>query len=353
MTTDAIKLGLYGCGNRTRALLDAAEGEENYEVAACYDIVKAAAEDLCSKYGGKVCETSADLVACEEVDAFLISLDPFAHPKAFYETLEAGKPIFIEKPIAMEADEAYKMMMAAEEKGVNVQVGFMRRYNPGVQAALEYIKENDPGEIFSVNGRWFHAGETELINMLNNSPDNFRLKVSQIPFHCCHMLDVMRLLGGEQKNVYSRGLKVVNRIYPSPDEVISTIEFDNGTMGLFHYCSFAYSGAIDYVVHTENYTLEIWARKLVVSSRPKHKHLRDDGSKDCRPLYHKNIGPDIFEFKTSTEDFQIMTSFLKCVRSGEKMTPTLENAWKVTDLAEGIENSYKQDKKLDFPVSGK
>lgn len=348
METDVIKLGLYGCGNRTKALLDAVPADGNYEITAAYDIAKEATQNLCRQYGGKICADSSELVNSPDIDAFIISLDPFSHPAAFYQTLDAGKPIFIEKPVAMEAEEAFNMMKAAERKNVNVKTGFMRRYNPGVQAALKYLEENDPGNIFSITSRWFHAGETEMINMLNNSPDNFRLKVSQIPFHCCHALDVMRLLAGEARNVYSRGLKVVERVYPSPDEVVSTIEFENGIIGLFHYSSMAYSGTIDYLVHTENYTLEIWSRKLVVHSRPSTECLLNDDSKDCRNTYHKNIGHDEYSFDSSSEDTQIMSSFLEGVRKGEKMIPSLEDAWKVANMAEAIENSYKNNEKIEL-----
>jgi len=55
-----VRLGLYGYGNRTRALLDSLYGEDEYQVVAAYDI-------------------------CNEADVFLISLDPFAHYDAFNE----------------------------------------------------------------------------------------------------------------------------------------------------------------------------------------------------------------------------------------------------------------------------
>lgn len=359
MESETIKLGLYGCGNRTKALLNAAKGEENFEVSFAYDIRKDATDQLCKEFGGIACSSSAELVEAKDIDAFIISLDPFSHPKAFFETIEAGKPVFIEKPIAMEAQRAYEMMVAAKEKNINVQVGFMRRFNPGVQAAFKYLRENDPGKILSVTCHWFHAGETEMINMLKNCPDNFRMKVSQIPFHCCHALDVMILLGGNIKNVTSRGLKVIDRPYPSPDEVISSLEFENGAVGLFQYSSMAYMGGIDYLVHTENYTLAITTNKLTVCARPKYKYQRENfstktgGFNDCRGSYHKYTQPVEYNFPVSSEDPQIMLSFLDCVRYGKAMIPTLEEAWRVADFAETIENSFKENKTINLPATGK
>lgn len=346
-----VKLGLYGCGNRTRALLRAVEGEGYYEVARAYDVRKKAAGELCGKYGGRVCESSAELVKAADVEAFIISLDPRAHPAAFYEAAEAGKPVFIEKPVALDAGEAYRMMKAAEEKKIPVQVGFMRRYNPGVQAAVKYMREKDPGKIFSIACRWFHPGETEMINMLNNSPDNFRLKVSQIPFHCCHALDVMMVLCGRVDNVYSRGIKAVKRQYPSPDEVVSSLEFKSGVIGLFHYSSMAYRQGIDYLLHAENYTLEITSNRLAAWTRPEHKSQREDGSPDCRKTYRRNTGPEEHIFGASSEDIQIMTSFLEGVRKGKKLSPSLLEGWLTADLAEAVETSFREDRMIGLPLT--
>ena len=347
-----VKLGLYGCGNRTRALLDSLFLDEEYDVVAAHDIRGESTEAACRKYGGKACATSEELVAHPDVEAFMISLDPFAHPAAFHETLEAGKPIFVEKPIAMSARDAYDMMVAAESRNIPAQVGFMRRYRPKHVAARAYMAENDPGTLFSVNCRWFHAGETEMINMLTNHPDNFRLKVSQIPFHCCHALDVMMLYGGAVKSVSAVGRKVIERPYPSPDEVIATLEFENGCMGSFHYCSVSYAGCIAYRVHTGNYALSFEAgNSLTISHRPPLRSLREDGSGDCRPLYHGCIAPETRQFSVKTVDHLIMLDFLNSVRTGAPMSAPIRAGYRVAELAEAIERSWQEKQTVQLPLT--
>ena len=353
MKKKKVKLGLYGCGNRTRALLDSLFLDEEYEVVALYDVRKESAGSAFAKYGGKVCTTSGELVKHPEVEAFIISLDPFAHPAAFYQALEAGKPIYIEKPIAMTAEEAWKMTKKAEEKNIPVNVGLMRRHEPKHVAARKFLSENEPGTIFSVNCRWFHAGETEMINLLNKYPDNFRLKVSQIPFHCCHALDVMLLYGGAVKSVSAQGMKVANRQYPSPDEVIASLEFANGTIGSFHYSSVAYRGEMSYVIHAENYTLSFdnCEQVLEISHRPKLRSQREDASGDCRDTYFKNVGPDTHKFGVSGfPDHQVMLDFLDSVRTGTPMKVPILDGYKVAELAEAIEWSWKEKRKISLPL---
>jgi len=362
-----VKLGLYGCGNRTQALLNTLYGEDEYQVVALFDLRRESMQTVAEKYGGKPCQTAEELVACREADAFLISLDPLAHPDAFDLTVEAGKPIFIEKPIALSAERAYRMMRNAQAKNVPVHVGLMRRYGPEQIAARRYIADNPPGRLFGISCNWFHPGETEMINCLGKCPDNFRLKMSQIPFHCCHALDVMRTYAGEVKAVDARGIKWVERRYPSPDKVIALLEYTNGSVGSFHYSSMSYKSETRYIIHYENYTLsfenglEIWHRPPHRSQREGDLLYRKTTDKntaffkknmmlDCRPTYHPNIGPDQYKFAVRQQDVLIMTDFLTAVREGSPMKVTIEDGYKVAELAEAIETSWKSAKVITLPL---
>jgi len=351
MKNDRVALGLYGCGNRTRALLDSLQGEDRYEVVAAYDIREESLQEVCAKYGGTACASPDELVACPAVDAFLISLDPLVHPEAFFRTVEAGKPIFIEKPIALSAEVAHRMMIAAQEKRVPVQVGFMRRFLPAHVAARQFIAEHDVGRLFSVVCSWHHPGETEMINCLNNCPDNFRLKVSQIPFHCCHALDVIRLYGGDVKAVEAKGIKVIQRQYPSPDEVIATLEFEGGAIGYFHYSSMAYRSMLTYLIHTENYSFD-FSNWLEIWRRPATPGERGESLKDCRDAYHQNMGPERREFPNAGNvNATIMRDFLDTARDGAPVKATIEDAYKVAELAEAIERSWQEGKRIELPLA--
>ncbi len=358
-----VRLGLYGCGNRTRQLLDSVYGEGLYEVAASFDINAQKVKDVTERYGGKGCSSAEELIKTKGIDAFIISLDPFAHPDAFDKTIEAGKPIFIEKPIAMSAERAYRMLEKAREKNVPVQVGLMRRYLPEQRAARQFVRENPPGRLLGVNCTWLHAGETEMLNCLYNAPDNFRLKVSQIPFHCCHALDVMRTYAGEVRRVEAMGIKWIERQYPSPDKVIALFEFENGSIGSFHYSSMSYRHEISYIVHYENYTLsfdnglEIWRRPATRYQREGEMMLRGEKTGtsawvDCYSTYHRNVGPERRTFMTGgLPDHLVMMDFLASVRDGTPMKVTIEDGYKVAELAEAIEMSYVHKKAITLPMS--
>ena len=55
MIDSPVKLGLYGCGNRTRALLDAVRLDNVCQVVAAYDLASAAVDAVTQEYGGTAC----------------------------------------------------------------------------------------------------------------------------------------------------------------------------------------------------------------------------------------------------------------------------------------------------------
>ena len=362
MDNKTVKLGLYGCGNRTREILNSVYGEGLYEVAAAFDLNGQKVKEVTERYGGKGCSSADELIRTKGIDAFIISLDPFAHPDAFDLTIEAGKPIFIEKPIAMSAERAWRMVEKAREKNVPVHVGLLRRYESQHVAARRFLKENPPGKFFGVSCDWFHAGETEMLNCLYNDPGNFRLKVSQIPFHCCHALDVMLTYAGEVRQVEAMGMKWIERQYPSPDKVIALFEFANGGVGSFHYSSMSYKGALEYIVHCENYTLttggglEVWRRPVTRYQREGEmlfgKKTGPGAWVDCRDNYHANVGPEKHVFLPGTLPSHVaMNDFIESVRNKTPMKVPIEDGYRVAELADAIEMSWTQRKPIRLPLT--
>ena len=345
-----IRLGLYGTGNRTKSLLDSLCNDDFYKVHGAYDLNQDSAEALASKYGGTVCRTPEELVSLEGVDAFLISLSPFAHAEALRRTIPAGKPVFVEKPVSFSASEVAELAALAEQRRVPVQVGFMRRYLPESIAALAYLRENDPGRIFCVDCNWFHHGDTEMNFCLYQQPGNFRLQVSQIPFHCCHMLDLLLLMGGPVRRVSSQRIKVTERPYPSPDDLIANIEFANGANGRFHYSSMVYYTEMSYRFHAENYSIKMNAgmNQLEFFRRPRFRTSQLGSAPAQRKDFHSFnesyesfCRPQIVNFSQSLNvaNENIMYDFVRMVRDGVPPAADLRTAVRVQGLAEAIEES--------------
>ena len=360
--SEGFRLGLLGCGNRTRALLNALRWDGFYRVEAAYDLNPEAVKSLTEFYGGTPCATLTELKEAKNVDAFLISLSPLAHADALREMIPLGKPVFVEKPVAFTGKETRELKDLADRYHVPVQVGFMRRYLPLSLEMLSYINNNPTGRIFSTDCEWVHHGAVAMHYNAYHRPDNFRTKVSQIPFHCCHMLDVMLLMNGPVKSVTSHYRKEINLSYPSPDDVLSTLEFSNGSFGRFHYSSVVYYNNANYRFNCENYSiildlletgLKIYRkprfRTSEVGPDPEHTDEKFESFYEsmCKP---KVIHDNIDHLLIANEN--IMYDFVKMVRDGVPPKADLAAAVRVQGLAEAVEMSGKRKRTILLDEDG-
>jgi predicted dehydrogenase len=78
-----------------------------------------------------------DLVA-EDLDAVLV-LTPGSHAPVAVTAAEAGRHVFVEKPMCLGVDEGRPMLAAAEKSGVVLMVGYMKRYDPAYEALADWL----------------------------------------------------------------------------------------------------------------------------------------------------------------------------------------------------------------------
>jgi len=96
-----------------------------------------------------------DMLACKEVETVVITTPDKFHANAISAIARAGKNIFCEKPIALTMADAEAAVAEVTKAGVRMQIGFMRRYDPGYAAAMKRIEAGEIGEpvIFKSVGR--------------------------------------------------------------------------------------------------------------------------------------------------------------------------------------------------------
>ena len=96
-----------------------------------------------------------DMLAHKGVDCVVIAAPDKFHAQSIRAAAAAGKDIFSEKPLALKVADAHAALKAVDAAGVRLQIGFMRRYDPGYAAAMNRIAAGEIGEpvIFKSLGR--------------------------------------------------------------------------------------------------------------------------------------------------------------------------------------------------------
>ncbi|HEX8206927.1 MAG TPA: Gfo/Idh/MocA family oxidoreductase, partial [Solirubrobacteraceae bacterium] len=139
MTTDALRIGFAGCGRAAAELhLPALRGRAGFTVVALADPDGERAREVAERFG--VPRTYADteaLAADDAVELVAVCSPPRTHAAAALAALEAGKDVFVEKPLALDLAEADALIAAAE--GRFAAVGFNLRLHRQVMAAREAL----------------------------------------------------------------------------------------------------------------------------------------------------------------------------------------------------------------------
>ena len=141
-----------------------------------------------------------ELLADSSIQAVYIPLPNNEHMPWTIKALQAGKHVLVEKPFALNSNEAQEMVGESLEKGLVLMEGFNYRYHSRIQKALETIKKDELGKV-----RFVHCS----FSFPMDNPDDFRLVPSlgggALYDLGCYCVDFQRLaVGREPESVQAR-----------------------------------------------------------------------------------------------------------------------------------------------------
>ena len=178
--------------------------------------------------------TAQALASCPEVDAVFIASANSAHHDEVIAAARAGKHILVEKPIAMNAPEADRMVAECERNHVKLMVGQVIRFSPLVNHVRELVKSGVLGKIVSARADYFYDARLSRRAWLLNRPVAGGGPIFDVGVHC---LDTLRFVLDD--NVQS----VQSMLTPPPTtsaterSAIINLQFSKGTLGSIA-CSF-------------------------------------------------------------------------------------------------------------------
>lgn len=157
---DRLRVGVVGFSERAvdallPAFLELAPGM-NCELVAVSDIWSLRREEgvgWIKEHTGRApaaARNNDELYARKDVDAVIISTADFQHAPHAIEAMEAGRDIYVEKPLANRMSDARRFLATAEKQNRVVQVGTQRRSSPLGNRLREYVQSGQFGEIDAV-----------------------------------------------------------------------------------------------------------------------------------------------------------------------------------------------------------
>lgn len=125
----------------------------NTELIAVCDINREKVQPLAEKFGVHGYSDSSELLKRKDVEAVTISVWSTNLAPEALKALKAGKHVLVEKPMASTVQQARKIANLAKRKKRCLMVGFIERFNPGVQRIKEAIDKGEVGTIVSATAR--------------------------------------------------------------------------------------------------------------------------------------------------------------------------------------------------------
>jgi predicted dehydrogenase len=167
---DRVKLGFIALGNRGDQVLDAFLAHQDCEVTAICDIYQPYLDFAAKKIGTtpKQFKDYRKVLELKEVDAVVINTPDHWHALQTIHTCQAGKDVYVEKPLSLCVAEGRKMVEAARKYNRVTQVGIHRRSSQFVKEAAEVVRSGYLGTLMSV--RAFHI-QNEWPKGIGNPPD--------------------------------------------------------------------------------------------------------------------------------------------------------------------------------------
>ncbi len=218
-----LRLGIVGCGGRgTGAVNDSLSINSDVTVVAAADLYVAKCDalekSLSARHEGQVAIPDAAMhggldgykhvLDDPNVDIVLLATSPGFRPRMILEAIEAGKHVFAEKPVCVDAA-GYRICLEAHakavEKGLAIVTGTQYRRQSNYIAAVEQIRKGVIGDIVSATTRycsagiWYrprHEGMSDAEYQMNNWMHFIWLSGDQIAEQAVHNLDTINWVMG-------------------------------------------------------------------------------------------------------------------------------------------------------------
>lgn len=239
MVLEEVNWGIVGCGDVTEVKSGPplCQTPHSRLVAVMRRDEKLAA-DYAVRHGVPRWYSSAtDLIGDPEVNAVYVATPPGSHAEYAIQAMRAGKPVYVEKPMAGNHAACLEMIRVSEETGMPLFVAYYRRAMPLFLKVKELAEEGKIGKPLMVIVRLFKAATEKGL-----TPDLLPWRVKpEIAgaghFYdlASHQLDFLDFLFGPVQKVHGEAVNL-GGLYPAEDTVSASFVFENQVAGSGSWC---------------------------------------------------------------------------------------------------------------------
>lgn len=230
----SVQVALVGCAHiHTPGFVKRLQARTDVHVRAVWDHIPDRAAQYTDPLGAQLAAAPAEIWEDGEIDGVIICSETNRHEDLVLRAVEAGKHLFVEKPLGLAKQDAQRMAAAIERAGVLFQTGYFQRGLPAHQFIKQQIDAGHLGKITRLRHSNCHGGSLgdwftpDWLWMT----DAAQAGVGAFGDLGTHSLDIMMWLLGDVNRV-TASIQVATGRYGDCDEFgEGLLEFANGAVG--------------------------------------------------------------------------------------------------------------------------
>lgn len=321
-TVERFQLGIIGAGifaeaNHYPSISSHGLADIVDRIAVC-DLDRSRAEQMAARYGWRhVYTDAAEMIARERLDGVIVCVGGPHHPDVACLVLDAGLPVFLEKPSSVDLAGTARIAERARQSGLPVQVGHQKRHGLAYRRALEIVRDAETfGRIIQIESKQhgFPVFPTFFTCMLEWQG---------------HNLDLVRFFGGDIVEIDAKAHLTDER----HGALTALLRFSSGAVGVLAWGTFGgpgqYAERIEILGDRNRGVIITNAREVTVYEEDTGETWTSDWNPISRNQSHVFGGyvPQLVHF-------------VDCVRTGREPEPSIHEELKtMTNLFEIAERA--------------
>ena len=325
---ETVRLGVVGLGWFGGVLAESARSSGVADVVACYARTEGTRAAFAEKHGARAVGDLDEMLGDPNVDGVLVATPHSTHADIAVRAADAGKHVFVEKPLTLTVADTERVAEAAARAGVVVQVGHNRRRQPANRRIKEMIDGGELGAVLQLDGMHTSPG--------GHKPDlpEWRKDPAECPFGGMtalgvHTVDTFNYFIGSAKKVTSFSTRTHG--FNDLDEATTVlIEYESGPIASINTTYFA----------PPVVGLSVFGSDAAVWNEEDGKRLFTQTRSD----------PVRSEQEVETIDTMVdeLAEFARCIRGDGVPETGLAEAIEVAVVLEGIGRSIESGTSVDL-----
>jgi predicted dehydrogenase len=295
MTSTPVRVASIGIGWWSNVLADAAGRSGALEIAACYTRSEDKREAFARQYGCKAASSYEEILADDSIDAIINTTPNHVHLETTRAAAEAGKHVFLDKPIATTVADGRAITQICRDAGVVLSVGYQRRRESHFRWVRERIAAGEFGDMVQAEANISRDREGKF------EADSWRFQEEGMPGGVMlqigiHYTDVLEMLLGPVKRVAGMSTQLA---LPgeNPDVANVMLQHENEAISILSAC---YASASEY------YMMNIYGREATAyydlhnGLRHQKRHSDEISPVSCEK--NDTIAEELSEFASCVRD---------------------------------------------------